>query len=70
MDMKEHGLVRHEPEHYRRHRDAEKYGRLCLGVLAFLSGFGLVWHIWWLVVAAAWLPVHGDRPKLMTIRSS
>jgi cytochrome o ubiquinol oxidase subunit I len=54
MDLKEKGLAYRRPEHY---SDIEMpknapHG-LILGGLAFLFGFAVIWHIWWLALLAA-----------------
>jgi cytochrome o ubiquinol oxidase subunit 1 len=54
MDMKEKGVAYRRPEHY---HDIEMpknapHGMI-IGGLAFMTGFGVIWHIWWLAIAAA-----------------
>lgn len=54
MDMKEKGIAYERPDRY---SDIEMpknapHG-LILGGLAFLFGFAIVWHIWWLALVAA-----------------
>lgn len=54
MDMKEKGIAYERPDRY---SDIEMpknapHG-LILGGLAFLFGFAVVWHIWWLAIVAA-----------------
>ncbi|MPZ34155.1 MAG: cytochrome o ubiquinol oxidase subunit I [Rhodospirillales bacterium] len=56
LDMKERGVAYQRPAHY----DDIRMPRntpiaVVLGVLAFVLGFAIVWHIWWLVVVCALL---------------
>ncbi|UJX41172.1 cytochrome o ubiquinol oxidase subunit I [Desulfovibrio sp. JY] len=51
-DMKEKGIAYARPDHY---EDIEMpkntgYGFI-IGILAFLFGFAMIWHIWWLALA-------------------
>ena len=52
VDMKERGVVYERPRAY---EDIEMPKNSAVGVvlggLAFVLGFGVVWHIWWLVIA-------------------
>src|SRR6266850_2190146 len=52
LDMKERGVVYQQPGGY---EDIEMPKNSAVGVvmggLAFVLGFGVVWHIWWLVIA-------------------
>ncbi|MGO9568210.1 MAG: cytochrome o ubiquinol oxidase subunit I [Desulfomonilaceae bacterium] len=54
VDMKEEGVAYQRPDQY---NDIEMpkntpHG-LIIGGLAFMFGFAIVWHIWWLVILAA-----------------
>jgi len=52
LNMKERGVVWQRPRAY---EDIEipknSAAGVVLGGLAFVLGFGMVWHIWWLVIA-------------------
>jgi cytochrome o ubiquinol oxidase subunit 1 len=54
MDMKEKGVAYRRPARY---HDIEMpknapHGMI-IGGLAFMAGFGMIWYIWWLAIAAA-----------------
>ena len=52
LDMKERGVAWQRPRAY---EDIEipknSMAGVAMGGLAFVLGFGMVWHIWWLVIA-------------------
>jgi cytochrome o ubiquinol oxidase subunit I len=54
LDMKERGVARQPPRAY---EDIEIPKNSAVGAimggLAFVLGFGIVWHIWWLVILCA-----------------
>jgi cytochrome o ubiquinol oxidase subunit 1 len=53
-DMKERGVAYRKPDRYRDiHLPKPSGAGVVLGVLAFLIGFAIVWHIWWMVIACA-----------------
>ncbi len=53
-DMKENNTAYQRPERYRDiHLPRNTACGLSGGLLAFLSGFAMIWHIWWLAVAGA-----------------
>jgi cytochrome o ubiquinol oxidase subunit I len=54
MDLKEKGVAYRRPDHY---HDIEMpknapHGMI-IGGLAFMAGFAVIWHIWWLAILAA-----------------
>ncbi len=54
MDMKERGVAYQRPDQY---TDIEMpkntpHG-LIIGALAFVFGFAMIWHVWWLAILAA-----------------
>ena len=71
-DMKTRGIADREPEHYEDiHLPRDTGAGVVLGGLAFILGFAMVWHIWWLaaVCAAGLLLVvivraEDDRPEI------
>ena len=53
-DMKERGAAYRKPDRYEDIYLPKNTGAgAILGGLAFLIGFGMVWHIWWVVIACA-----------------
>jgi cytochrome o ubiquinol oxidase subunit 1 len=53
-DMKERGVAYRKPDRYRDiHLPKPSGAGVVLGVLAFLIGFAIVWHIWWMLIACA-----------------
>ena len=51
MDMKEKNTAYPQPERYHDiHMPGNTWAGFVNGVLAFLFGFAMVWHIWWLAV--------------------
>lgn len=51
-DMKEN--PNHSPKHYEDiHLPQNSYSGFIIGVLAFVFGFGLIWHMWWLAALSA-----------------
>jgi cytochrome o ubiquinol oxidase subunit 1 len=53
-DMKERGIAYRKPGGYRDiHLPKNTSAGFIMGVLVFLFGFAMVWHIWWLVVLSA-----------------
>ena len=51
MYLKEKGIAYKEPKQYRDiHMPRNTPAGFVLGGLSFVLGFGLIWHIWWLVV--------------------
>jgi cytochrome o ubiquinol oxidase subunit 1 len=54
MDMKEKGTAYQRPEHYEDiHMPKDTAYGLINGMLAFVFGFAMIWHIWWLVIVSA-----------------
>lgn len=54
MDMKEKGTAYQRPEHYEDiHMPKDTPYGLINGMLAFVFGFAMIWHIWWLVIVSA-----------------
>lgn len=54
FEMKSHSVSREPPSSYESIRIPRSTGLgVIVGVLAFVLGFGIVWHIWWLAVLAA-----------------
>ena len=52
-DMKEKGTAYARPEHYDDiHMPKNTASGLVNGILCFLFGFAMVWHIWWLAMGA------------------
>jgi cytochrome o ubiquinol oxidase subunit 1 len=54
MDMKEKGVAYRRPDQY---NDIEMpknspHGFI-IGALAFVFGFAMIWHVWWLAILAA-----------------
>ncbi len=50
-DMKRRGVAFHPPVHYHRiHMPRNTGTGFILGVLGGVIGFGMIWHIWWLVL--------------------
>jgi cytochrome o ubiquinol oxidase subunit 1 len=61
LDMKERGVAYQQPREY---EDIEMPKNSAVGAvmggLAFVLGFGVVWHIWWLVIVcglAMWVAI-------------
>jgi cytochrome o ubiquinol oxidase subunit 1 len=53
MDMKERGIAYRKPDQYRDiHMPKNTGAGFVMGVLSFLFGFAMIWHIWWLAVVA------------------
>ncbi len=53
-DMKEKGIAYKKPEHYEDiHMPKNSACGLIIGMLAFISGFAMIWYIWWLAIASA-----------------
>jgi cytochrome o ubiquinol oxidase subunit 1 len=53
-DMKEKGIACKKPDRYHDiHLPKNTAAGLVNGVLAFMFGFGMVWHIWWLSILCA-----------------
>jgi cytochrome o ubiquinol oxidase subunit 1 len=51
-DMKEKGLAYQRPARYHDIEMPKNTGLgFCIGILAFLFGFAMIWHIWWLALA-------------------
>jgi cytochrome o ubiquinol oxidase subunit 1 len=54
MDMKEKGTAYQRPDHYEDiHMPKDTAYGLINGMLAFVFGFAMIWHIWWLVIVSA-----------------
>ena len=54
QDMKERGVAYRRPDRYHDIYMPKSTGAgVVLGVLAFLLGFAMVWHIWWMAIACA-----------------
>lgn len=54
MDMKEKGTAYQRPDHYEDiHMPKDTPYGLINGMLAFVFGFAMIWHIWWLVIISA-----------------
>ena len=52
QDMKKRGVAYHKPSRYHDIYIPKSTGAgVILGVLAFLFGFAMVWHIWWMAIA-------------------
>ncbi len=52
-DMKEKGNAHSRPERYHDiHMPKNTSSGVIIGILSFLFGFAMVWHIWWLAVAS------------------
>ena len=52
QDMKKRGVAYHKPSRYHDIYIPKSTGAgVVLGVLAFLFGFAMVWHIWWMAIA-------------------
>jgi len=58
LDMKQRGIAYRRPERYVDiHMPKNTAAGVVLGAFAFLLGFAVIWHIWWLAIAsflAAW----------------
>ncbi len=53
-DMKENGTAYQRPDHYEDiHMPKNSASGFINGVLAFMFGFAMIWHIWWLAVLSA-----------------
>jgi cytochrome o ubiquinol oxidase subunit 1 len=53
-DMKERGAAYPRPARYRDiHMPKNTSAGFVIGMLAFLFGFAMIWHIWWLALAGA-----------------
>ena len=53
-DMKENNLAWKRPDHYQDiHMPKNTAHGVVNGMLAFVFGFSMIWHIWWLVIASA-----------------
>ena len=53
-DMKKRGVAYRRPDRYHDIYIPKSTGAgVALGVLAFLLGFAMVWHIWWMAIVAA-----------------
>jgi cytochrome o ubiquinol oxidase subunit 1 len=53
-DMKERGVAYRKPDRYHDiHLPKPSGAGAVLGILAFLVGFAIVWHIWWMAIACA-----------------
>jgi cytochrome o ubiquinol oxidase subunit 1 len=54
MDMKEKGTAYQRPDHYEDiHMPKDTPYGLINGMLAFVFGFAMIWHIWWLAIFSA-----------------
>ena len=52
-DMKERGLAYRRPDRYEDIVMPKNTGHgFVIGVLAFVFGFAMIWHIWWLALAS------------------
>jgi cytochrome o ubiquinol oxidase subunit 1 len=53
MDMKEKGTAYQRPDHYEDiHMPKDTASGLINGMLAFVFGFAMIWHIWWLAIVS------------------
>ncbi len=53
-DMKEKSIAYTRPKHYEDiHMPKNSACGLISGILAFVFGFAMIWHIWWLAIASA-----------------
>jgi cytochrome o ubiquinol oxidase subunit 1 len=54
MNMKEKGTAYQRPDHYEDiHMPKDTAYGFINGMLAFVFGFAMIWHIWWLVIVSA-----------------
>ncbi|MGA7979201.1 MAG: cytochrome o ubiquinol oxidase subunit I [Chromatiaceae bacterium] len=53
-EMKQQGTAYEQPSEYRDiHMPRNTSAGFVLGVFAFLFGFAMIWHIWWMAIASA-----------------
>jgi cytochrome o ubiquinol oxidase subunit I len=53
-DLKERGLAYKQPDHYEPiEMPKDSWHGMGLGLIAFVFGFAMVWHIWWLAILGA-----------------
>ncbi len=53
-DMKERGVAYRRPDHYQDIYLPKNTGAgVAIGCLAFLLGFAMVWHVWWLAIGCS-----------------